>query len=623
MKLLLADYNEGFVTALTQELASQHQIVDVVNDGEAGWTYVTNFEYDLIIWAIALPLLPGISFCQRFRAEGFTTPILLLTTEEVSSSQTVAALDAGADDCVGVTCAFAELSARIRVLTRRNSDNPFPFLAWGELLLNPSTCEVSYDSKPLTLAAKEYELLELLLRDSQHVFSCEEILDHLWSSEEFPVEATVRSHIRRLRKKLQTVGAPSDFIATLHGRGYYLKPPPEEFANLPTTMFSEPQAASSLFSHLHTWDLPHTQLQQDVATVAQLLTAVEANDATPEPRQALYQTVVQIVEALEALDLQAPLRIAQHLEYLLQDAAPQAHYTSLLTTLTTELQMAVNQAAIHSTVADQHSLPSDHAATEPTFQFAPLLLIINPSRVSIDLFNAIAIQQGFRVEQHPSIEIAQAQLTVRSAAAVVLLLGTLSPYQCENLAALTQAHPTLPVVAVGQAHTPSDRLAVIQQGATFFIQPTASLQEEAACYGVLDPIVHLLQTSIRTPKVMIVDRDQAWLRTLPDALQPWDFKVTTLDVSEQFWLILQTIEPDVLLLDTATPSINGLGLCQVLRCDPYWQHLPILALSPFADSQTQHQAFVLGVDDYLHKPIAIADLAQRILSCLRRLQARR
>ncbi|MFN9858115.1 MAG: helix-turn-helix domain-containing protein, partial [Pseudanabaena sp.] len=71
---------------------------------------------------------------------------------------------------------------------------------------------------PLTLTNKEYELLEILLRDSHHLLSVEEILDRLWSSDEFPSEATVRSHIRGLRRKLVAAGAPSDFIATVHGR---------------------------------------------------------------------------------------------------------------------------------------------------------------------------------------------------------------------------------------------------------------------------------------------------------------------------------------------------------------------------------------------------------------------
>ena len=224
MKILLVEDDDVLITVLTKNLTDNHYIVDVVKDGEMGCTYGSTFEYDLIILDIVLPKLDGISLCQRFRAEGYTTPILLLTSQNASTAK-VSGLDAGADDYVVKPFDIAELIARIRALLRRSNASSFPLLVWGGLLLNPSTCEVSYNDHSLTLTNKEYELLELLLRDSQHLLSADEILDRLWSSDEFPSEATVRSHIRRLRHKLVEAGAPSDFIATVHGRGYYLKAP--------------------------------------------------------------------------------------------------------------------------------------------------------------------------------------------------------------------------------------------------------------------------------------------------------------------------------------------------------------------------------------------------------------
>lgn len=223
MRILLVEDDEAVIQVLRKSLESQHYVVDLVRTGEAGWRYGSAFDYGLILLDAALPELDGICLCQRLRAEGCTTPILLLMTETTPADK-IRALDAGADDYVIKPFDLGELSARIRALLRRSKANPSPILAWENLLLNPSTCEVTYSGQPLTLTAKEYELLELLLRDSQHVFSTDEILDSLWSSEEFPAEATVRSHIRRLRHKLTAAGAP-DLIATVHGRGYYLRSP--------------------------------------------------------------------------------------------------------------------------------------------------------------------------------------------------------------------------------------------------------------------------------------------------------------------------------------------------------------------------------------------------------------
>ncbi|MEI6065567.1 MAG: response regulator transcription factor, partial [Pseudanabaena sp. ELA748] len=207
MKILLIEDDEVLIAVLTKSLTEHHYIVDVVKDGEMGWTYGTTFEYDLIVLDIILPKLDGIRLCQRFRAEGYSTPIMLLTAQNASTAK-VSGLDAGADDYVVKPFDIDELIARIRALLRRGNDSSSPLLVWGDLLLNPSTCEVSYNNQPLTLTNKEYELLELLLRDNQHVLSSEEILDRLWSSDEYPSEATVRSHVRRLRHKLVAAGAP-------------------------------------------------------------------------------------------------------------------------------------------------------------------------------------------------------------------------------------------------------------------------------------------------------------------------------------------------------------------------------------------------------------------------------
>ncbi|MBW4467740.1 MAG: response regulator [Pegethrix bostrychoides GSE-TBD4-15B] len=227
MKILLVEDDPTLIKLLTQSLAAERYVLDIVEDGEQGWLYGSTFEYDLVILDIMLPKLNGICLCQRFRAEGYSFPILLLTAQ-ASSSAKVQGFDAGADDYVVKPFDQAELLARLRALLRRCSASPLPILSWGELRLNPGTCEVSYSDQLLRLTTKEYDLLEMLLRQSHHVFSIDEILDRLWSSEAFPAEATVRSHLRRLRQKLTEAGAPPDLIGTLHGRGYYLNPPPQQ-----------------------------------------------------------------------------------------------------------------------------------------------------------------------------------------------------------------------------------------------------------------------------------------------------------------------------------------------------------------------------------------------------------
>ncbi len=113
-----------------------------------------------------------------------------------------------------------------QALSRRGCDNIPPILEWGSLRLDPNSCEVTYNRQPVPITAKEYSLLELFLRRRDKTFSRGAILESLWSFAEPPGEDTVKTHIKRLRQKLKTVGAPNDFIETVYGMGYRLKPNP-------------------------------------------------------------------------------------------------------------------------------------------------------------------------------------------------------------------------------------------------------------------------------------------------------------------------------------------------------------------------------------------------------------
>jgi DNA-binding response OmpR family regulator len=146
----------------------------------------------------------------------------MLTARDTITDK-VMGLDAGADDYLVKPFNLQELSARIRALLRRGSSTLPPVLEWDSLRLDPSTCEVFYEARPVPLSPKEYSLLEFFLRNRRRVFSRAQILEHLWSFERLPEEATVKAHIRGLRQKLESVGAPNDLIETVYGLGYRLK----------------------------------------------------------------------------------------------------------------------------------------------------------------------------------------------------------------------------------------------------------------------------------------------------------------------------------------------------------------------------------------------------------------
>jgi DNA-binding response OmpR family regulator/HPt (histidine-containing phosphotransfer) domain-containing protein len=654
MKILLVEDDEALITVLTRSLTTRHNcIVDVVKDGEAGWNYGSTFEYDLIVLDIQLPKLDGISLCQRLRGEGYTTPIVLLTAQNTSTAK-VQGLDAGADDYVVKPFDVAELSARIRALLRRSSGNPFPLMSWGDLLLNPSTCDVSYNGNHITLTTKEYRLLEILLSDSQHVFSTEEILDRLWSSEDFPAESTVRSHIRRLRHKLMEAGAPADFIATIHGRGYYLKAPDRTDLDLyqqnmpllkpidlalnfhpPTPNYqaanSDQQAAYLTFLN-ETWLASKLKNLEQLVVFSQVVAALQSDTLTAQLQAQAKQTAHKLAGTLGTFGLTQGMQLARQLEGLLEGSLTLGFQNiPLLKTLVLDLQQEIqNTNSIENLPLTSQDLPSLPFDRWRNLNKSPLLLIISGDPQFSQALDRAAIDRGLRTAIAPTRDLAQAWLDSKSfpgksdrlPQAILWQLTSERATASEPmnwLQTLALSYPDLPISVIGDRNELTARLEVVRQGGTAFLEPSISPEQ------AIDAVEKLLsQNHSRSDsdlKVMIVDDDLDWLRVLPTSLAPWGLKVTTLENPQEFWTILQAVMPDVLVLDVNMPEIDGFELCQVVRSDPRWQKLPILFLSGLSDRQTQNRAFTVGADDYLCKPVVGADLAHRILNRMQRLRA--
>lgn len=224
MRILIVEDNERIAETLADVLEDQHYMVDIALDGEAGWRQAEALNYDLILLDLMLPKLNGINLCQRLRTSGYGGPILMLTALDTPADKIIG-LDTGADDYLVKPFDVNELAARVRALLRRGTPGRQPVLSWEELKLDPSTFTVTYATLPVNLTPKEYQLLELFLRNRQRIFSQAALLDRLWSFEDIRGEEVVRAHIKRLRHKLTAVGAPKDLIQTVYGLGYRLKEP--------------------------------------------------------------------------------------------------------------------------------------------------------------------------------------------------------------------------------------------------------------------------------------------------------------------------------------------------------------------------------------------------------------
>jgi DNA-binding response OmpR family regulator len=305
MRVLIVANDPALLGMLVKQFRAEHYAIDTAADGVQALDYTSTYDYDLLVVDILVPRLDGLSLCQKLRQDSYFCPILLLADPDAPISKTMG-LDAGADDYIVKPFDLQELIARVRALLRRSSMNPFPILTWGDLWLNTNNQEVSYRGTPLELTTTEYAFLEMMLQNSHKVLSKEAILESLWSAEEFPTESTVRSHMRRLRQKLTTAGAPTDLIATSHGRGYYLKAlqvTPE--AAIPEVSQARQPPNPVLEGLNQTWQKYRDYYLSQVQQVRTILQTLQADLTQADPIQADFTAFTAKPKVMPPIPAQA------------------------------------------------------------------------------------------------------------------------------------------------------------------------------------------------------------------------------------------------------------------------------------------------------------------------------
>jgi DNA-binding response OmpR family regulator len=219
-RVLIVEDDRKLAAALAEKLDSAQLTVDVAHDGETALDFARTSPYDAIVLDLLLPRVDGLSVCRQLRARGATTPILMLTARDGLADK-VAGLDSGADDYLTKPFASDELLARLRALLRRDASRKEGVLRYDELVLDPAAVTARWRDQPLELTAREYRILELLLRRAEQVVSREAIIESVWGFGFSDNSNLVEVYIRRLRRKLAENAAPA-LIQTLRGAGYRL-----------------------------------------------------------------------------------------------------------------------------------------------------------------------------------------------------------------------------------------------------------------------------------------------------------------------------------------------------------------------------------------------------------------
>ncbi|MBW4422324.1 MAG: response regulator [Myxacorys californica WJT36-NPBG1] len=315
MRVLLVEDDIAIAELVARSLKEHHYAVDIAEDGAIGWECTQSTSYDLILLDVDLPKLDGISLCQRLRHHRCETPIVMMTAKAASEHR-IRGLDAGADDYLVKPINLGELQARVRALLRRGAVAANSLLEVGHLRLDPRSCQVTYAKKSLALTPKEYSLLELLLRHPTRVFSCGDIIEHLWTFDDPPQEASVKSHIKGLRQKLKAVGA-TNWIENVYGLGYRLR---ERISN------AEEDNQKSLTQQYHhaveeLWEQYRETMEERFFALQQ---AIDSPILTPELRQTAEQAAHKLAGVLGMFERDEGTQIARQLEKIFEtESQPQ------------------------------------------------------------------------------------------------------------------------------------------------------------------------------------------------------------------------------------------------------------------------------------------------------------
>jgi DNA-binding response OmpR family regulator len=216
VRLLVVEDEARLARALQRGLQAEGFAVDVAADGPTGLDLARHGEYDAMILDVMLPGLSGYLVVRQLRAEEYWLPVLMLSAKDGEYDQ-ADGLDCGADDYLTKPFSYVVLLARLRALLRRGAPQRPAVLTAGDLSLDPARRRVTRDGAEVTLTAREYALLEYLIRRAGEVVSKTELLDHVWDASLDTAPNAVEVYIGYLRRKIGR-----DRLETVRGAGYRL-----------------------------------------------------------------------------------------------------------------------------------------------------------------------------------------------------------------------------------------------------------------------------------------------------------------------------------------------------------------------------------------------------------------
>ena len=221
MRILLVEDEIHLAQAVSEILKKNGYLVEVANDGYAGYEYARSNAFDLIILDIMLPKMSGIDILRKLRGEKISVPILMLTAKDEVEDK-VAGLDFGADDYMTKPFATPELLARIRALSRRKGEVLDEEICYEDIVLKLKRNELICGENKVKLSLKEFKIMEFFLKNPEQIITKERLIEKIWGDDSDAEYNNVEVYISFLRKKLNFLGTKVE-IKTSRGSGYLLE----------------------------------------------------------------------------------------------------------------------------------------------------------------------------------------------------------------------------------------------------------------------------------------------------------------------------------------------------------------------------------------------------------------
>lgn len=221
MRILVVDDEKRIAQAIKEGLEQESYAVDIEYDGEDGLNAALGEDYDLIMLDVMMPVMNGYEVCQKLRQQGIKVPVLMLTAKD-QDKDVIRGLDNGADDYLAKPFSFEVLLARVRALLRRPRTALPELLTAGNLSLDPATKIVKRSGQNIKLSAKEYAILEYLMRNKGQILSKNNIMSHVWDFDSDILPNNIEVFITYLRAKIDKPFNEPPLIQTVRGFGYKL-----------------------------------------------------------------------------------------------------------------------------------------------------------------------------------------------------------------------------------------------------------------------------------------------------------------------------------------------------------------------------------------------------------------